>query len=112
MRGKRFRLSVSLAMGALTLVICAGVLCQKQKSAEGETSKAAVSSSIPATDSIMTGGNTLRADSSMTGYYTCTMHPQVHEAKPGKCPICGMDLVYKKAATMVTKDKGAAAGRK
>jgi Cu(I)/Ag(I) efflux system membrane fusion protein len=48
----------------------------------------------------------------MTGYYTCTMHPQVHEAKPGKCPICGMDLVYKKAATMVTKDKGAAAGRK
>lgn len=26
------------------------------------------------------------------GYYTCSMHPQVHEHKPGKCPICGMDL--------------------
>lgn len=26
-------------------------------------------------------------------YYTCTMHPQVHEDKPGNCPICGMPLV-------------------
>src|SRR5262249_25078470 len=26
-------------------------------------------------------------------YYTCTMHPSVHEKEPGKCPICGMDLV-------------------
>tara|TARA_B110001454_G_scaffold219192_1_gene251143 strand:+ start:25838 stop:26671 length:834 start_codon:yes stop_codon:yes gene_type:complete len=27
------------------------------------------------------------------GYYTCPMHPQVHEHKAGKCPICGMPLV-------------------
>src|ERR1051325_2484128 len=26
-------------------------------------------------------------------YYTCTMHPSVHAGMPGKCPICGMDLV-------------------
>ncbi|HEY3916122.1 MAG TPA: efflux RND transporter periplasmic adaptor subunit [Verrucomicrobiae bacterium] len=26
-------------------------------------------------------------------YYTCTMHPSVHSKTPGKCPICGMDLV-------------------
>src|SRR5438046_5189589 len=26
-------------------------------------------------------------------YWTCTMHPSVHAAKPGKCPICSMDLV-------------------
>ncbi len=25
--------------------------------------------------------------------YTCSMHPQVVRDKPGKCPICGMDLV-------------------
>ncbi len=27
------------------------------------------------------------------GYYTCPMHPQVHEHKSGPCPICGMALV-------------------
>ena len=27
--------------------------------------------------------------------YTCPMHPQIHEAKPGQCPICGMTLVKK-----------------
>jgi Cu(I)/Ag(I) efflux system membrane fusion protein len=34
------------------------------------------------------GGNARDVD-----YYTCTMHPSVHEKKPGKCPICSMDLV-------------------
>lgn len=26
-------------------------------------------------------------------YWTCAMHPQVHMDHPGKCPICGMNLV-------------------
>src|SRR5512135_2736078 len=26
-------------------------------------------------------------------YWQCPMHPQVIRDKPGKCPICGMDLV-------------------
>jgi len=26
-------------------------------------------------------------------YYTCSMHPQVHEDNPGNCPICGMKLI-------------------
>lgn len=32
-------------------------------------------------------------------YYTCSMDPQVVEAQPGKCPICGMELtaVHKSA---------------
>ncbi len=25
--------------------------------------------------------------------YTCAMHPQIREDKPGNCPICGMELV-------------------
>ena len=25
--------------------------------------------------------------------YTCSMHPQIKQNKPGDCPICGMDLV-------------------
>jgi Cu(I)/Ag(I) efflux system membrane fusion protein len=29
--------------------------------------------------------------------YTCPMHPQVVQDKPGTCPVCGMDLVAKTA---------------
>jgi Cu(I)/Ag(I) efflux system membrane fusion protein len=25
--------------------------------------------------------------------WTCSMHPQIRSTKPGKCPICGMDLI-------------------
>jgi membrane fusion protein, copper/silver efflux system len=25
--------------------------------------------------------------------WTCAMHPQIRQAEPGKCPICGMDLI-------------------
>lgn len=28
------------------------------------------------------------------GYWTCPMHPQIHQHEKGKCPICGMDLVH------------------
>ncbi len=33
-------------------------------------------------------------------YYTCPMHPQIHEDHPGECPICHMKLVpvYKQGA--------------
>ncbi len=30
--------------------------------------------------------------------YTCPMHPQIVEEKPGNCPICGMTLVLAKTA--------------
>ena len=30
--------------------------------------------------------------------YTCTMHPEVLEDEPGKCPKCGMELVKKEVA--------------
>ena len=29
-------------------------------------------------------------------YWTCGMHPQIVQDKPGQCPICGMDLVERK----------------
>lgn len=32
----------------------------------------------------------------MATQYTCPMHPEVTEGKPGKCPKCGMALVEKK----------------
>jgi membrane fusion protein, copper/silver efflux system len=45
-------------------------------------------SGTPKTDS------TISTPIEMTSfYYTCPMHPEIHNDKPGKCPICGMDLV-------------------
>jgi Cu(I)/Ag(I) efflux system membrane fusion protein len=41
----------------------------------------------PACSKHSNGGN------SDIDYWTCTMHPSVHSKDPGKCPICGMDLV-------------------
>ncbi|PIV57244.1 efflux RND transporter periplasmic adaptor subunit [Candidatus Desantisbacteria bacterium CG_4_10_14_0_8_um_filter_48_22] len=43
-------------------------------------------------------------------YWTCGMHPSVHSGKPGKCPICGMDLipVYKEEKTPEGSDAGLA----
>ncbi|MFY0255541.1 efflux RND transporter periplasmic adaptor subunit [Chitinophaga sp. 30R24] len=37
------------------------------------------------------------ADHKVGHLYTCPMHPQIIRDKPGKCPICGMDLVLKDA---------------
>ncbi|MBK26982.1 MAG: efflux transporter periplasmic adaptor subunit [Halobacteriovorax sp.] len=30
--------------------------------------------------------------STIKSYYTCSMHPQIKQDKPGKCPICHMNL--------------------
>ena len=32
-------------------------------------------------------------DASDATIWTCSMHPQVRQTKPGRCPMCGMDLV-------------------
>lgn len=39
--------------------------------------------------------------------YTCPMHPEIHAAKPGNCPKCGMKLMKEKmkAAKWVTPDQ-------
>ncbi len=34
---------------------------------------------------------------SASGAYTCPMHPEIKETKPGNCPICGMTLIKKSA---------------
>jgi len=39
-------------------------------------------------------------------YYTCSMDPQVVESKPGKCPICHMDLTpVKKSSEQENNDE-------
>jgi len=36
--------------------------------------------------------------------YTCPMHPQIIRDKPGKCPICGMELVKKETGGKKAND--------
>ncbi len=37
--------------------------------------------------------------------YTCPMHPQIREDRPGSCPICNMDLVLMKAQEDLPESK-------
>ena len=114
MRVKGSYLSVVATTGALALLAASGMMCQKSQSSKAETPLAGTSTAMPATGTEMMGDHTIMNDSSMnnaktsesstynqtgaaTEYYTCTMHPQVHQAKQGQCPICGMNLVFHKA---------------
>lgn len=38
--------------------------------------------------------------------YTCAMHPFVVREQPGKCPICGMDLIKRKKGTQANLPEG------
>lgn len=38
-------------------------------------------------------------ESSEKQIWTCSMHPQIKQDKPGKCPICAMDLIPLKTAS-------------
>jgi Cu(I)/Ag(I) efflux system membrane fusion protein len=40
--------------------------------------------------------NKQQAKISKDEYYTCSMHPQIMEDKPGNCPICHMELIVVK----------------
>jgi YHS domain-containing protein len=47
-------------------------------------------------DMKMTGDPASKA--AQAGYWTCPMHPEIHQAKAGQCPKCGMNLEYKETA--------------
>ncbi len=38
-------------------------------------------------------------------FYTCSMHPQIMEPHPGKCPICSMNLIAVQKNTMAQTDE-------
>lgn len=43
--------------------------------------------------------NKTEQTSSSNAYYTCSMHPQIHESHPGNCPICHMKLIKVEGST-------------
>ncbi|MFT5824240.1 MAG: Cu(I)/Ag(I) efflux system membrane fusion protein [Crocinitomix sp.] len=38
-------------------------------------------------------GTHIHDDTAKEQIWTCSMHPQIHQNGPGKCPLCGMDLI-------------------
>jgi len=50
------------------------------------------------------GANTKQQTSDTADIYTCSMHPQVQEHKPGNCPICGMQLIKKNVTAVTIND--------
>lgn len=47
------------------------------------------------------------AEEHKTEIWTCSMHPQIRMDKPGKCPICGMDLILLNQNSSVGMDPDA-----
>ncbi|MDO9276377.1 MAG: efflux RND transporter periplasmic adaptor subunit [Lutibacter sp.] len=47
------------------------------------------------------------AEEQKTEIWTCSMHPQIRMDKPGKCPICGMDLILLNQNSSVGMDPDA-----
>lgn len=62
-----------------------------QASSATQTSSAAQASSATQTSV----ESSAVADAGPT-IYTCPMHPQITSPSPGRCPICGMNLVPRK----------------
>jgi CopA family copper-resistance protein len=48
----------------------------------------------------------LAQDTSKPVAYTCTMHPEIHTAKPGNCPKCGMKLIMEKSKIVSPQKQG------
>src|SRR5947207_14457845 len=38
-------------------------------------------------------------------YYTCSMHPNIMQEKPGNCPVCGMKLIEAKKSETQKPDE-------
>jgi len=38
-----------------------------------------------------------------TGYWTCPMHPEIHQRESANCPICGRNLVFRKSDKYTTR---------
>ena len=68
------------------------------KPSQPESTSQVASDSNPAKPAPDTSTNQAAAESkpAQAVQYTCSMHPEVVQDKPGRCPKCGMKLIEKK----------------
>src|SRR3989344_5591197 len=57
-------------------------------------------------DSILPQKDTQNIVNSGQGVYTCPMHPEISQNKPGMCPECGMALVKSQKSNHSQHDHG------
>lgn len=55
--------------------------------------------------SLQTTGTEAQTEGGDVEYWTCSMHPQIRQPRPGRCPICGMELVPVKGGGQAPKAK-------
>ena len=90
----------SMAALALGLAVINVTGCGKSESDHAMTmtdtsTNAAVATNVPA-PAPDTNAGAVMPPAKAAVQYTCSMHPEVVQDKPGKCPKCGMKLVVKK----------------
>ena len=69
-----------IVLMSVPLLVAACVSTQREPSRDREATATAHDHATPMADS-----------------YTCPMHPQIVKDAPGRCPICGMNLVKKES---------------
>ena len=76
---KKYSNYLSLAIVFLTIIVAVSLSSCKGKKTTDQSKKNVTETDTPP----------------KTDVYTCSMHPQIIRNEPGKCPICGMELVKK-----------------
>lgn len=79
---RRIDLRIVLALALVAAGFFLGSLRNRQTPAPGGVTTAADA-----------GAHDHAAEAETPTLWTCSMHPQIKLPKPGKCPICGMDLI-------------------
>jgi Cu(I)/Ag(I) efflux system membrane fusion protein len=91
--GRHWLLRLAIQCGAILAVFVVGLVLVGVAQRVGWISPAGAGSAVGHDH----GGETV---------YTCPMHPEIRQNEPGRCPICGMELVPVEGATSaVTSDK-------
>ncbi|HWZ87944.1 MAG TPA: efflux RND transporter periplasmic adaptor subunit, partial [Polyangiaceae bacterium] len=86
---------VSLGLGLLVVLLAVWFRAPLRAWFSGKNTDQDAGGAMPAGTAASALGSAAGAPSAAgeIDHYTCSMHPSVKQAAPGKCPICGMDLI-------------------